>query len=434
MKLAVLIVGQVDSLQQLHKYLPTYKLITLDHTPSDPNVVLYLNDQKLIIQSISFLKLYKYDVRAVIIQDSSQDYKTILADLDCYRVPNIIIGKDRLINDTFMYSVIREVTFIAPLTKEASFPSYDLERVMPVGGRRDNNDFSKQRHGREIHNGHLVSQYLQSTPMLFSREGHNIWMGDMYRGKSAFLILGGPSFSKIDKTKLNKAGVLTMGVNNSIKSYRSNLWISVDNPTHFIKSIWLDPKITKFVPYSHSEKTLFDNEIWKDTNIKVGECPNIWFYKRNEHFQADQFLFEDTVNWGNHKDHGGGRSVMLAAIRILFYLGIRNIYLLGCDFKMDENAKYHFDQDRAEGSIKGNNSTYKLLIERFTILKPIFEANGLQIFNCNPDSDLKVFPFVDLDKAIATATVDLPIDLSQERTAGLYEREASNKKKKNDPK
>jgi len=216
------------------------------------------------------------------------------------------------------------------------------------------------------------------------------------------------------------------------------MWISVDDPSHFIKSIWLDPKITKFVPYSHSEKFIFDNEHWKETDIRVGDCPNTWFFKRNEHFIPEQFLFEDSVNWGNHKDYGGGRSVMLAAIRMLFFLGVRTIYLLGCDFKMNEQSKYHFDQDRTTSSIKGNNDTYRMLIDRFNKLKPIFEENGLNVYNCNPASELKVFPFINLDDAISIACSKLPSDLVNERTEGLYDRlakiEAAKKSVKNEPK
>ena len=439
MKSAVIVVSQLDTLQHLHKYLPEYKLTTIDQAPSDPYVVIHLNiqDQQKLIQYISFLKLYGYDTRSIIIDDGPTDYKSILSQLECFKINNIIIGKDRLTNDAFMQSVVKQVTFVKPVIAEAKMPIYDSHLIsvmpIPVSENKDIADRSKERHGREVHSGHRVGKYLQPPPMLFTRDGHNVWMGDMYRGESAFLILGGPSFSKVDKSKLDRAGVLTMGVNNSVKTYRPNLWISVDDPTHFMKSIWFDPKITKFVPYSHSEKSLFDNEAWQEMTAKVGDCPNVWFYKRNEHFIAKQFLFEDTVNWGNHKDHGGGRSVMLAAIRVLFYLGIRKIYLLGCDFKMDENTKYHFEQDRAEGSIKGNNSTYELLVDRFTQLKPIFEANGLNIYNCNPDSGLKVFPFVDFDEAIKTSTAGLPADLSKERTVGLYERTV-NKKKKNEPK
>lgn len=320
-------------------------------------------------------------------------------------------------------------------------PSYVSQRSNVI----EQKDHSRLRHNRSRYEGFQIGCYMQSPPMLFTRDGHNVFLGDMYRGASAFLILGGPSFLNVDKNLLKSTGVLTMGVNNSPASFRPNLWLSVDNPQSFIMSIWLDPTIMKFVPYAHAEKKLFDNNSWKMTNIKVGQCPNVFYYRRNEHFQAKQFLLEDTFNWGNHsnlchcgywrdkdekvkvcpecgEESFGSRSVMLPAIRMLFFLGIRNVFLLGCDFSMQEGSKnYHFDQDRSRGSVRGNNGSYRSLVKRFEELLPVFQKMGLQVFNCNPDSQLNVFPKVSYEDAIKAATSQLP-DINNERTEGLYDR------------
>lgn len=319
-----------------------------------------------------------------------------------------------------------------------------IKTFSPKSIKIDNNDAKKLRHGREVHVGFDIGQTISPAPMLFSRDGHNIWMSDIYKGCSAFLILGGPSFGNLmkdrNKIKVNDKqeflkkdclkypGILTMSVNNTPKTFRTNLWTCVDDPTHFIKSIWLDPKIQKFVPLDHAEKVIFDNENWIMTDIKTGDCPNVIFYRRNEYFQPQQFLTENTFNWGNHKDYGGGRSVMLVAVRMLYYLGVRKIYLLGCDFSMSDNSKYHFDQDRTKSSQKGNNETYIKLIDRFSQLEPIFKEYKLEIFNCNPNSGLKVFPFIDFKEAFFESIKTMPKNISKERTKGLYERMAKEKK------
>ena len=300
----------------------------------------------------------------------------------------------------------------------------DGKIIEPLGGdMRDDKDHRSLRQSANRHNGFNVGQYLQPAPIIFNRWGHNIWLGDMYRGHSAFLISPGPSFSDIDHDLLRQPGVLTMGINNVIRSFRTDLWVSVDDPTHFIKSTWLDPTIMKFVPFCHAEKNIWDNEAWEESRIKTGDCPNVWYYRRNEHFITQQFLFEDTVNWGNHKDYGGGRSVFMAAIRILFYLGIRRIFLLGCDFSMDTNNKYCFDQDRTDNSISNNNKAYELMTERFNLLKPVFIRNNFFIYNCNPNSNLHVFPYVELNDAISMST-EMFGDVENERTSGLYERKS----------
>lgn len=300
--------------------------------------------------------------------------------------------------------------------------------ISALGGNgRDTNDHARLRQGRDRNLGFLIGNYLQAPPILFTRDGHAIYLADMYRGRTAFFIGAGPSFSQIDKTKLSLPGILTFGINNTAKSFRPNLWTCVDEPGHFIKSIWLDPTITKLVPFCHAEKTIFDNEKWTETNIKVGDCPNVLFYRRNEVFNAEQFLFEDTINWGNHSELGGGRSVLLVALRLMFFLGVRTVFLLGVDFEMSPDKKYHFAQDRTQQSINNNNETFRLLIERFTLLKSIFEKYNFNVFNCNKESKLTVFPFIDFEEAVKIATQEMPLDIANERTEGLYDRKASEK-------
>jgi hypothetical protein len=160
----------------------------------------------------------------------------------------------------------------------------------------------------------------------------------------------------------------------------------------------------------------------KPIDVYVGDCPNVLYFRRNEKFCAESFLYEDKINWGCHKDFGGGRSVMLISLRLLFFLGVRNIFLLGCDFNMEMgNKNYCFEQDRKKSSVKSNTKTYNRNIERFEQLLSVFEKEGFQVFNCNPKSNLKVFPFVDYKDAINVARSFIPVDLENEKTEGLYE-------------
>jgi len=287
--------------------------------------------------------------------------------------------------------------------------------------KKDKNDDAAFRHSRDRHMGvSISSEFYQPVPMFFTREGAQLNLIGHYRGHSAFLICNGPSFVQLNHALLNKPGVMTFGINNGPKTFRPNFWTCVDDPVRFLKSIWLDPRITKFVPQAHFEKPIFDNEKWEVMKTKVGECPNVIGYRRNEKFMAERFLFEDTLNWGNHKDYGGGRSVMLPAIRILFLLGFRRVYLLGCDMKMSQTYTYHFDEQRSKGAVSCNMSTYdRLKSEYLPALKPVFDAEGFEVYNCNPESELKVFPFMSFADAIEEATHSLG-DVPNERVWGMY--------------
>ena len=267
--------------------------------------------------------------------------------------------------------------------------------------------------------------------MLFTRDGHNVFLGDMLRGCTAFLICAGPSLLQHDLSRLQQRGILTCAVNNAATVVRPSLWVSVDDPGNFCDVIWKDPGIWKFVPLCHMEKPFTvrtaAGELVPSTEL-VGDMPSVFGYRRNEAFDAEQWLFEDTFNWGNHSQrvdaHGikGSRSVMLIALRLLFYLGVRRIYLLGCDFQMTFGAQnYAFDQERTRSSVSGNNGTYHALNIRLGALLPHFKREGLEIFNCTPNSGLRVFPSCDYETAVQDALSGIP---RQAVTSGMYERNA----------
>jgi hypothetical protein len=286
----------------------------------------------------------------------------------------------------------------------------------------------KLRHGRAVHEGTVVNtEYGQACPFFFTREGASLSLLGQYRGGAAFLIAGGPSFAAVDRSKLSR--VWTMTLNNSIKSWRSQANVIVDEPSHFSMSMWLDPRVQKFVPMGHFEKPLWDNrrvlvddvwqDRWEESTLKPGDCPNVVGYRRNEKFHAPRWLYEETLNWGNHAKYGGGRSVLLPAMRILFLLGFRRVYLLGVDLEMTPEKKYHFAEERTPGSILGNMSTYAHLQAWFMELQPYFLKHKFIVHNCNPASRLTAFPFMPYEEAIAEATAPLG-DFEQERTTGMY--------------
>lgn len=274
----------------------------------------------------------------------------------------------------------------------------------------------------------LMADYFSTPPMFFTKDMSNVPFINRYNNGHAFLIASGPSFKNIDKNKLGQPGILTMGLNNSPASFRPNLWTCVDTPSNFLASIWIDPTIEKIVPISHINKKLFDSSRWKETDKTVGDCPNVFYYRRNEVVNTDQYCFEDTINWGNHSKIGGGRSVLLAAMRILFLMGVRNVYLLGVDFKMDDKNKYHFPQDRTKGSIIGNNNTYESMNKWFTDINKHFKKIGHNVYNCNPDSSLGAFEYISFDEAINKSLKLMP-DVNNEVTDGMYNRRTDSEKK-----
>jgi len=269
---------------------------------------------------------------------------------------------------------------------------------------------------------------------LYTSSGESISLENFYMGSSCFLLCSGPSLSRLDLSLLNKRGIMTMAVNNAWSVYKPNLWICVDDPGNFIDIGWKDPSILKFAPIGHMHRNLQvkeDSGVFRTSQFKVREMPSVLYFRRNDKFEVQNFLNQNTVNWGNGEKiidelgNRGSRSVMLSAVRILYYLGFRRVFILGADFKMQEGQdNYAFKQDRTTFSVNSNNNTYKALDSRFNALKPIFDSLNYKIFNCNKDSGLKSFPFVNYETAIkqASANFNKKID-----TLGWYDRKEKEK-------
>jgi hypothetical protein len=94
-------------------------------------------------------------------------------------------------------------------------------------------------------------------------------------------------------------------------------------------------------------------------------------------------------------------STGIAAINLAIQMRAHKIYLLGYDFymKKDEEGKEinaHFFPDLPHH--KGSITSYKMLkkVDKF---KPLEEWRH-KIFNLNPKSKLKLFPFMDIDEVL----------------------------------
>lgn len=264
--------------------------------------------------------------------------------------------------------------------------------------------------------------------LLQSATGFKVDLYDHFQSATGFLICSGPSLRGFDLSPLQSRGILTCTVNNAGTLFRSNLWVAHDNPGNFSDVIWRDPGMLKFIPIHHLDQGIRvrdSNGELVDSNETARQMPATLGYKSNSIFSADRWLTEDSINCGdaddniNRKGQPSARSVMLVALRLLHHLGVRRVFLLGCDFRMSFGSEnYAFDQSRSRRSIRMNNNTYRILCDKFNMLLPHFKSAGFEVFNCTPNSCLTVFPFVDFEEAVKLSTKNMP---SRIETKGMYE-------------
>jgi hypothetical protein len=258
------------------------------------------------------------------------------------------------------------------------------------------------------------------TCLLSNADGRVVNLKGWYKNQAAFLLLSGPSLASFPLTRLAEPGVVTFGVNNSWAVWKPRYWVSVDSPSSFVDVYWKDPSIVKLVPFGHQDKFLSFKDshgYFQQSAFKPRLISSVLYFKGSTTFNHRTWLDEEIVTWGHTGDRKtkapdslgdyGGRSVMLAALKLMYWLGFRRVFLLGCDFQMaegDQIKNYAFDQWRHPGSVKGNNQTYHLLEKRFEAMRSRFRNAKFEVFNCNAQSGLRAFPFRDFETCMDEVT------------------------------
>lgn len=233
---------------------------------------------------------------------------------------------------------------------------------------------------------------------------------------AAFLVCGGPSVNEIEFKRLGERGIFSLGINNVAGYVPTTAFICSDPPSKFHSSIFLDPKVFKFLPIPKLKgnrgglrKKVGDEFIKLDRT--TSNCPNTWGFERRSWLACDSTWFtEPSAAWGNHevgvRKTGEQKTVntMFLGLRMLQYLGAKHIFLLGVDFHMEPtrplDGNYAFGEHRDHGAIESNNRQYQTAAGWLTRLRPVFEQFGFHVFNCNRHSSLRAFDYVPFDKAL----------------------------------
>ena len=250
----------------------------------------------------------------------------------------------------------------------------------------------------------------------------------MYKGVGIFVLCGGPSLAREELQLLRRKGIVTASVNNAMVEFdwNTNIWITCDDQNRFSDTIWQDPNVMKFAKIKYLARYLKGNGPTGtyDKQIMPKDLANSWGYNHCAGWDENTFLTQDLPTWGTSRpdqDPEGSRhkSVMLIMIRLLFWLGFRRIYLLGCDWKMSQNNPYTFKETISPKSVRGNNELFRWLSNRFKDLVPHFKEHGLYITNCTTGGKLDVFPRMTLEAAVKEELSRIDFTLHS-KTEGYY--------------
>jgi len=278
-----------------------------------------------------------------------------------------------------------------------------------------------------------ASRLCPHPPGVFQdRYGNPAAIADLYLGATAFLLLGGPSARELPLDLLARRGVLIFTSNNAAgmlpEGVRPHVMFHTDGTGKFHDSLWRDPAVLKLTPvkewgstgHASKHKGIFhragNGELRQVAGVRAKYLPNVLGFARNSDFRPHQWLWEPSINRGNDREHAEGTkghesngwpnviNTMFAALRIPFYMGVKKLYLLGCDFRMDVDRPYGFNQGKNAGGVGGCNASYAKMCIMFDALRSLFDAVGYEVVNCNLDTHCWSFDTRAFADAIDDAT------------------------------
>lgn len=225
-------------------------------------------------------------------------------------------------------------------------------------------------------------------------------------GQRCFIIGNGPSLRMSDLDRL--AQEVTFASNKIYLAFSETDW----RPTYYTVLDYL-------VAQQHSV-VINDLPLTKIFASSVMPCFELasditWVYSMPMPMDGDKPLCRFSRDL--LKGMFGGWTVLYSQLQIAYYMGIREVYLVGVDFYFDipqvtgemsmhgevllhEDGTNHFHPDYREPGEKWTMPRLDLQQEAFRCARRAFEDGGGAILNASRKTALDVFPLVDFDSII----------------------------------
>jgi len=224
-----------------------------------------------------------------------------------------------------------------------------------------------------------------------------------FAGNRCFIVGNGPSLNKIDLSKLN--GEYSFGVNGIFYKtdevgYKPTFYVVEDN------AVMKDN--TKRIDDYDCEYKFFPS-IYKP---KIKQRKNTYFFNMNRSFYESRSWYFETPRFSKdcHNKIYVGQSVTIINLQLAYYLGFKEVYLIGMDFNYDipssakvnehvivstEDDPNHFHPDYfGKGKTWHDPKLYNVL-KSYELAKLYYEQDGRKIFNATVGGKLELFERVE---------------------------------------
>jgi hypothetical protein len=212
----------------------------------------------------------------------------------------------------------------------------------------------------------------------------------------AFLVGRGWSATEDKRFRLSCANIPVMAVNDFPKNGpKPDYWCTGDPCNYFGERIWTDPEIMKFSPFDFRISERPREDAFAPRLDALTALNSHFFHHVNNETEYESWLHTPWIAWGStifgervptqFYKKGAARSSMLVGLRLLWHLGFREIYLLGCDCTPHDHPAPEYW-----------NTIFYLLEQ----IKPTLDRWGLTVYQTNFDSHLRCFEFRDFEESV----------------------------------
>ena len=241
-------------------------------------------------------------------------------------------------------------------------------------------------------------RFISGTASDLVRDGYDSshpWMmnahADPTDKKPAFLLGRGWSATLEKRQMIADAGIPVMAINDyPADGPKPKYWCAGDGPSYYGRRIWDDPDVIKFSAINNLAMACPREDAYAPL-VTPKESPNTHFvHPVNNLMEMESWLHVPYIAWGTSlfgphtpkqfNDSGAGRSSMLIGLRLLWHLGYREVFMLGCDCTPHHHPAPNY---------------WKVMFHYIDQLKQVFLDNQFGVYQCNPDSHLRTFPIVD---------------------------------------
>lgn len=205
---------------------------------------------------------------------------------------------------------------------------------------------------------------------------------NIHEGKRCFILANGPSINQLNLSLLKNE--ISIGINASTL---------LEEKFDFIQTYYTVSDLRFFdIDYKRELATqkLNQNTICVFRK-EIKDIPNL--ENRNQTFfipalERDGFSFNLCYGY-----YYGGTTVMLA-LQLAYYLGCKEIYLLGLDLNYSSNSPRFYQ----ENTMQIDDAKSSIQIFNISKAAVILKEKGVDVFNCNPASLARNYlPFMDFN-------------------------------------